>query len=256
MKNNIKPNKPFLLQIALIPVCKIVIRFGLHFNEFVRNLQKAYIFAAEEILKESNIDNTLQAIAIKTGMDRRTISEHKNNTLHSNPMNKMDMLIVQLIQTSQVQDNKNFSKEKLKRIIDSIYAKHIRSNAIIKELVTNNIIEQNNKGFRLNLSLQNHLSEIRFMAEEVDITAKRLFETYYKNMFMNQKETDKQLIQLTQFSTKIPTRHQKHVNELLKKELLVSENNLKKILLKYESKLPENTYQELGITLFQFNSKN
>lgn len=256
-KINFKINKPAQLQVALIPVCKMVIRFGLHFNEFIRNMQKAYIQAAEEILTQSKIKPTLQAIAIKTGMDRRTISEHKNNEdkPYSNPMNKMDMVIVQL----QILNNKTPTQKlpilKLQQLIDGIYAQHIRSNAIIKELLSNKIIKKiDNNTFKLNLTLNQQSVKIRMMAEDVDFTAKRLFQTYYKNMFENKNKGTSNLTQSSCLSTKIATRHHQKVNDLIEKELKDTENNIKKILASYESNIPEKSYPEIGVTQFQFNS--
>ncbi|MBL4773461.1 MAG: hypothetical protein JKX98_07630 [Alcanivoracaceae bacterium] len=252
-----KIKKPIQLQVALVPVCKMVIRFGLHFHEFVRNLQKAYIHAAEEILLKAHINPSLQAIAIKTGMDRRTISEHKNNEKKSftNPMNKMDMLIVQLQIKSIKSINKNLSLIQLQTIIDSIYAQHIRSNAIIKELLSNKIIKQLDKStYKLNLTLQQQLTQISLMADDVDYTAKRLFQTYYKNMFETRIKSNYELLQSTCCSTKIGPRHHNKVNELLREELINSEERVQKILTKFESNVPNDTYPELGITQFQFNS--
>jgi len=249
-------NQPIQLQAALIPVCKMVIRFGLHFNEFVRNLQKAYIHAAEDILEKSNIDVNLQAIAIKTGMDRRTISEHKNNIDKSftNPLNKMDMVIMQLQLFSTDNNNKIINLDRLQKIIDAIYAQHIRSKAIIKELLSNKIIKEiNEETFKLNLTLQQQLADIRNMADEVDFTAKRLFQTYYKNMFETNEQEIK-LLQKTCLSTKIPTSKHKLVSDLIKKELKKSSKKMKKIISEHESNLPENTYPEIGVTQFQFNS--
>lgn len=264
MNINTDNNHPLQLQAALIPVCKMVIRFGLHFNEFVRNLQKAYIHAAEEILKQSKIDVNLQAIAIKTGMDRRTISEHKNNInkSYNNPMNKMDMVIVQLQLYSANQKNININIKQLQNIIDSIYAQHIRSKAIIKELLSNKIIIEIYDGvFKLNLTLQQQLVDIRMMADEVDFTAKRLFETYYKNMFKSDEENIKQgieqdikLLQKTCLSTKIPLSKHKDVAKQLRTELAESSRKMNKIIMSYESNLPENSYPEIGVTQFQFNS--
>jgi len=254
---NLKINKPFQLQVALVPVCKMVIRFGLHFNEFIRNMQKAYIQAAEEILIQANSKPTLQAIAIKTGMDRRTISDHinMNEKAHSNPMNKMDMVIVQLqILNCKTKFNK-IPKVQIQKIIDSIYAQHIRSNAIIKELLTNQIIKKiDEKTYKLNLTLQQQNMEIRMMAEDVDFTAKRLFQTYYKNMFDNKGFRDNVLIQSTCLSSKIATRHHEKVNQLIKCELIKSEKKINIILSDYESNLPEKSYPEIGVTQFQFNS--
>jgi len=251
-----KQIKPIQLQAALIPVCKMVIRFGLHFHEFVRNLQKAYIHAAEDILIQANLDSNLQAIAIKTGMDRRTISEHKNNINKSftNPMNKMDMVINQLQLISEKKKDENLSLKEIQIIIDSIYAKHIRSKAIIRELLSNKIlIESNGAMFKLNLTLQQQLSEISMMADEVDFTAKRLFQTYYKNMFDSDGDSMK-LLQNTCLSTKIPTSKHKKVSKLLTEELKKTSIKMMKIIEAHESNVPEETYPEIGVTQFQFNS--
>ena len=250
-------NSPIQLQVALIPVCKMVIRFGMHFNEFVRNLQKAYIHAAEDILQQSNIKANLQAIAIKTGMDRRTISEHKNNSnmAYSNPMNKMDMLIVQLQRYCAKTDKKSIQLTMMQTIIDSIYAQHIRSKAIIKELLANKIIIQiTSDTYKLNLTLQQQLKDIKMMADDVDFTAKRLFQTYYKNMFERESSKTIELLQKSCLSTKVPSSRHKKVIQLLNEELKTSSQRMNAIIEQYESNVPENTYPELGVTQFQFSS--
>lgn len=253
-----KLKKTIQLQVALVPVCKMVIRFGLHFNEFSRNMQKAYIKAAQEILEDTGIKPSLQAIAIKTGMDRRTVSEHVNNInkSYSNPLNKMDMLIAQLQRHCYKVQNNKFNQSQLKNIINSIYGKHIRSGAITKELISNDIISQQEKMlFKLNLTVQQQLEEISIMANEVDYTAKRLFQTYYKNMFKTQINKTNYLLQSSSYSTKISPRHHDKVNNLIKKELFKSEEKIKKILANYESDLPESTFPEIGASQFQFDSK-
>lgn len=252
-------NKPIQLQVALVPVCKMVIRFGLHFHEFVRNLQKAYIHAAEEILNEVNIKPSLQAIAIKTGMDRRTISEHKNNLNrhYTNPMNKMDMVIAQIQLAFAQKDDAILSRSELQKVIDAIYAQHIRSNAIVTELLTNKIIKKLDNGhYKLNLTLPEQLTTIRMMADDVDITAKRLFQTYYKNMFVSTDDDHNNLLQTTHSSTKIAPRFHQQVNQQVHEELLKTEKRIKAIIGKHESHVAEGTYPELGVTQFQFNSNN
>ena len=85
------------LQKALIPVSKMVIQFGLHCHEFKHNIQMAYIQAATELLLESGIKPTNQAIAVKTGIDRRSIAEFKNQSNNTEKgMNKMDLLLESL----------------------------------------------------------------------------------------------------------------------------------------------------------------
>ncbi len=252
-------NKPIQLQVALIPVCKMVIRFGLHFHEFIRNLQVAYIKAAEEILSESNRKPNFQSIAIKTGMDRRTISEYKNNDQvnYTNPLNKMDMLIIQLQIYCGKKTNGQLTIEQLQIIIDSIYAQHIRSGAIINELLSNNIIKKlEDNTYKINFTLQQQLSEISMMADEVDYTAKRLFQTYYRNMFYGNESNKNKLLQSSCLSSKIAPRHHNKVQLLVKKELEKSQSRIINLLQKHESNVVENTYPEIGISQFQFSSNN
>lgn len=249
--------KPIQLQVALVPVCKMVIKLGLHFNEFVRNLQRAYIQAAEEILNEKNISPSLQAIAVKTGMDRRTISEHKNNKSRSyaETLNKMDMIIVQLQKLCLNRENKQLSITELKTIIDSVYANHIRSIAVIRELLSNNYIRQiDENNFKLNFLLKQQLDEISEMADEIDYTAKRLFQTYYRNMFIA-KSKKQLLIKNTLVSTQIAPSKIEKVNKLIQNELKDTQNRLGEILIQNSSIVPKNTYPEIGVTFFQFNSE-
>ncbi len=256
--STLQQKKPIQLQVALVPVCKMVLRFGLHFNEFTRNMQKAYIKAAQDILVDTDIEPNLQAIAIKTGMDRRTISEHINNInkSYSNPLNKMDMLIAQLQRHCTKTKSNKFTNNQLKAIIDSIYGGHIRSGAISKELISNNIIIQlENTLFKLNLTVQQQLEEISLMANEVDYTAKRLFQTYYKNMFKSSNNKNKSLLQSSRYSTKISPRHHDKVNKLIQNELRDSEERIQSILKQFESNLPEGTFPEIGASQFQFDSK-
>jgi hypothetical protein len=246
--------KPIQLQVALVPVCKIVIRLGVHFHEFVRNIQKAYIHAAEEILTEQSISPNHQAIAVKTGMDRRTISEHKNNIKKSyaEPLNKMDMIIVQLQLLCIKRENKTLTINELKRVIDSVYANHIRSIAVIRELLTNNIItEIKDDEFKLNTLLSQQLQSIEHHAEDVDHTAKRLFKTFYRNLFSHRENITQRLS--SQVSTRIKPEKHKKVNQLIADEMKICEERIRNIIKANESLVPDDTFPEIGMSHFQFD---
>jgi len=197
---------PVQLQQALIPVCKMVIKFGLQSNEFQKNIQRAYLKAAEELLLESEIPITNQALAVKTGMDRRTVSEYRGNNYKtdSQPMNKMDLIIAELQRHRTQKKSTEVTEQELVDKVDNIYAKHIRAKAVIRELLANQIISKLPDGrFRINTHLNQQLDMQRQLADEVDITTKRLFETFYKKMF-TQSPTTADLNQQTVCSSKIP----------------------------------------------------
>lgn len=251
--SNNKNLKPIQLQVALVPVCKIVIRLGMHFHEFVRNLQKAYIKAAEDILNESNVKISHQAIAVKTGMDRRTISEHKNNISRSytDPMNKMDMIILQLQRLCINNKNKPMSLKQIQGVIDAVYANHIRSSAVIVELISNKIIiTDDNIEFKINSKLSNNITDTEGHAKVVDQSAKRLFTTFYQKLFGNKNQAKLHFSTIS--STKITTKKQQIIKQQIQKETEKFEKRIKKILQQNESTVAEGTYNEFGITNFQF----
>ncbi|WP_395374892.1 hypothetical protein [Marinicella sp. W31] len=255
MKNNFSLH-PVQLQQALIPVCKMVIKFGLQSNEFQKNIQRAYLKAAEELLMESDIAITNQALAVKTGMDRRTVSEYRGNNYKtdSQPMNKMDLIIAELQRHRTQKNSSEISEQQLVEKVDGIYAKHIRAKAVIRELLANQIISKLSDGlFRINTHLNQQLDMQRQLADEVDITTKRLFQTFYKKMFTQQSPTA-DLNQQTVCSSKIP--HSKHplINQLIQEKLIVFQREMHALIQQHEARVPENTYANVGFSQFQFDS--
>ncbi|MCX7555161.1 hypothetical protein OS175_14890 [Marinicella sp. S1101] len=239
------------LQKALIPVSKMVIKFGLQYHEFRANSQKAYIKAAEELLEDANIKPTIQAIAVKTGIDRRVIAEFNNNKNQNNDvLNKMDMIIVALQQTKA--KNKRLTHAKLTTLIDNIYGNHIRAKAVITELISNQIISKSENKYLITDSLNQQLMQQAELAEEVDITTKRLFQTFYKKMFAT--DLKQNLNQASIFSSKIP--HSKHdeINQIIDKKMRAFQQEMKALIQQHETNVPEGTYANVGFSQFQFDS--
>ena len=239
------------LQKALIPVSKMVIKFGLQCQEFKANIQKAYIKAAEELLEESDINITNQAIAIKTGIDRRVIAEFQNQSNHDKEViNKMDMVIMSL---QKAKDNSDYlSHSSLTSLIDNIYGNHIRAKAVITELISNHMIEKSDNKYLITESLDQQLLKQAALAEEVDVTTKRLFQTFYKKMFATDQKQN--LNQASVFSSKIP--HSKHdeINQLLDIKMKAFQNEMQQLIKSHETNVPEGTYSNVGFSQFQFDS--
>ena len=239
------------LQKALIPVSKMVIKFGLQCQEFKSNIQKAYIQAAEELLEEATIKATNQAIAIKTGIDRRIIAEYQNSTKqHKDVLNKMDLVILALQKVKL--NNAVLSHSSLNSLIDAIYGNHIRAKAVITELISNQIISKQNNQYTITQSLNLQLQKQAALAEEVDVTTKRLFQTFYKKMFATDHQQN--LNQATIFSSKIP--HSKHdeINQIIDKKLRKFQDEMSQLITQHETKVPEGTYANVGFSQFQFDS--
>ncbi len=239
------------LQKALIPVSKMVIKFGLQYHEFRTNSQKAYIKAAEELLNEAAIKPTNQAIAVKTGIDRRTIAEFQNNpSANKDMLNKMDLLIAAL-QRAKLK-NKQLSLSHLNSLIDNIYGNHIRAKAVITELISNEMIIKEGNSFIIAKSLNQQLIQQAELAEEVDITTKRLFQTFYKKMFAT--DLKQNLNQASIFSSKIP--HSKHdkINQIIDVKMRQFQQEMKEVIKQHETNVPKGTYANVGFSQFQFDS--
>lgn len=248
-----KTDKRHLVQLqkALIPVSKMVIKFGLQYHEFRKNSQKAYIKAAEELLKEAKIKPTIQAIAVKTGIDRRIIAEsNKTKNNQKDTLNKMDLVIMALQQART--QNTLLSQSQLTTLIDNIYGNHIRAKAVITELLSNQLIKKGKNGYIVADSLNQQLIQQAELAEEVDITTKRLFQTFYKKMFAT--DLKQNLNQASIFSSKIP--HSKHdeINHIIDKKMRQFQKEMTELIKQHETKVPEGTYANVGFSQFQFDS--
>ncbi len=240
------------LQKALIPVSKLVIKFGLQCQEFKANIQKAYIKAAEELLTESGVKITNQAIAVKTGIDRRVIAEFNQGVdPRAAVMNKMDLVIMALQQAKE--QNKKLSQSNLVALIDNIYGNHIRARAVITELVSEQLVEKQGQYYVIAKRLDQQLIQQAELAEEVDVTTKRLFQTFYKKMFATDQALN--LNQASIFSSKIPLSKHPQINQLLDIKMREFQDEMTQLIKQYEINVPEGTYANIGFTQFQFDSR-
>lgn len=238
------------LQKALIPVTKMVIKFGLQCHEFKDNIEIAYIQAAKELLQEENRTVTNQAIAVKTGIDRRKVAEYNQTSGNKKGFNKMDLVILAL-QKCKAGGQKSLSSARLSQIIDSIYGQHIRAKAIITELIHAEMITPDNSRYRITDALHQKLSVQAKLADEVDVTTQRLFETFYKKMF---GENGDLLSQQTVQSSQIPPRKQLQVQKSLNHQLIQFQQTMEQILNDNKANVPEGTYPNIGFSQFQFNN--
>lgn len=240
------------LQKALIPVSKLVIKFGLQCQEFKANIQKAYIKAAEELLTESGIKITNQAIAVKTGIDRRVIAEFNQGVdPRAAVMNKMDLVIMALQQAKE--QNKQLSQSSLVALIDNIYGNHIRARAVITELISQQLIAKQGQHYVIAERLDQQLIQQAALAEEVDVTTKRLFQTFYKKMFATDQAQN--LNQASIFSSKIPLSKHPEINQLLDIKMREFQEEMTELIKQHEINVPEGTFANIGFTQFQFDSR-
>lgn len=237
------------LQKALVPVTKMVIKFGLQCHEFKDNIEIAYIQAAKEILQEEQRAITNQAIAVKTGIDRRKVAEYSKISGTNKGFNKMDLVILAL-QKCKAGGQKTLSTARLSQIIDGIYGHHIRAKAIITELIYAEMITPENSHYRITDALHQKLSVQAELADEVDVTTQRLFETFFKKMFGDDGDL---LAQKTVQSSQIPPRKHQKVQQLLNQQLNEFQQKMEQLLIEHAVNVPKNTYPKIGFSQFQFD---
>ena len=112
------------------------------------------------------------------------------------------------------------------------------------------IIKIDDKDYKINSLLSQKLITTKKYAEEVDLAAKRLFQTFYSNLFIKQELNS--LIYKTISSTKINPKKLSKVKQKISEEIKKTEMKLNKIIIENESDVKDHTYNEFGIAYFQF----
>ncbi len=241
------------LQKALVPVSKMVIQFGLHCYEFKNNIQKAYVQAAIELLNETGITPTNQAIAVKTGLDRRAVAEiRKQIKPTEKSLNKMDLLLDEIQRQKNIRSNL-ISASKLNQVIDKIYGGHIRARAIIRELLSQDVLKQKGKHYLINQALHDYLSEQKELADEVDITTKRLFDTFYKKMYGQNQAKNLNLASV--YSSKIPDSKHDDLNQIIADKMHAFQREMQQLITSYQTNVKTGTFANIGFAQFQFDSR-
>ncbi|WP_154223169.1 hypothetical protein [Marinicella rhabdoformis] len=241
------------LQKALVPVSKMVIQFGLHCHEFKQNIQLAYIQAAIELLNESGIKPTNQAIAVKTGIDRRAIAEfNKITKTPEKSMNKMD-LVLEALQRLKNQGTTDLPASKLNQLIDNIYGGHIRAKAVVTELLSKEVISKINNKFHINQALYQQLSTQKDLADEVDVTTKRLFDTFYQKMYSQNQAEHLNLASV--YSGRIPDSKHDKINQIIEEKMLAFQKEMQLLIEEHETNVKAGSFANVGFAQFQFDSR-
>jgi len=160
-------------------------------------------------------------------------------------------LVIGALQRTKI-TSKHLTHSHLTSLIDSIYGNHIRAKAVITELISNEMIIKSDNGYLIAQSLNQQLLQQAELAEEVDITTKRLFQTFYKKMFATDHKQN--LNQASIFSSKIP--HSKHdqVNQIIDIKMREFQQDMDELIKQHETNVPRGTYANLGFSQFQFDS--
>lgn len=241
------------LQKALVPVSKMVIQFGLHCHEFKNNIQKAYVQAAIELLEADGIKPTNQAISVKTGLDRRSIAEIKNQPRPmEKSMNKMDLLLDEL-QKRKNQGQDQLSAAQLNQVIDSIYGGHIRARAVLRELLSQDVIRKEGQQYLINQALHLYLTEQKELADEVDMTTQRLFETFYQKMYAQNQSKHLNLASVQ--SSQVPDRKHDELNQIIESKMQAFQEEMTELILSHQTNVKPGTFASVGFAQFQFDSR-
>ncbi|MCF6301504.1 MAG: hypothetical protein L3J52_10375, partial [Proteobacteria bacterium] len=180
--------------------------------------------------------------------------KNDSNKANRQPLNKMDMIVVELQRFKANSGKLSLGRSVLIKKIDKIYGGHIRAKAIITELLANNIVTENNRNYLINESLNKQLSKQSQLADEVDITTRRLFQTFYKKMFSSDSSFD--LSQYTLVSGKVPPSQHNNLNAEIQSKMIEFQLEMNKIIHSYEANVPSDTYANIGLSQFQFDSQN
>lgn len=233
-------------------IAKILLKFRLPRNDFIRSLDEQLVLQA----KKQDPDASILALAIRTGIDRRYISKHLKGTM---PRSKPDKLTV-ILEDIHWSARKFYGSTIIPktgpfRTFQSICEQRasgtLTYNAILEELINNgNLKDLGDKVEIIKLldaSTKDNINYSQLTANQIT----RLVNTIIYNSETNSPE-DK-YIQRTVFSTQINPQNFTQLHNDLKQKTKIFRNDINDLMISYEENVNVGTHPEYGYSFLEYN---
>jgi predicted regulator of amino acid metabolism with ACT domain len=226
---------------------KLLTEFNLDFDDFCKNLREQYVLEAYQVSK------TITRTSLKVGIDRRTVSAIiKNKQQYQKPSSIFTILnrVQSLAKKTGGLINKK-GKNSLENIIVDVAHGSTTLMSVVNELVDLGCIED--KGTKIQY-ITSHISKTPNKQRTLQIFSNHL-DRYVNTIVNNLKaeDNDDRNFEYTIYSTKIPTDISNTLHYETRKILKDTTESLKQLYEKFEQDVPAGTYEEVGVSLTQFN---
>ena len=225
----------------------LLLEFNLDFDDFCKKLREYYVLEAYEVSK------TITRTSLKVGIDRRTVSAIiKNKHQYHKPSSIFTIL--NRIQT--LADKTGFIIDKkgensVESIILEVAHGATTLISVIDELTELGCIEDNGSTIRY---ITSHISKTPDKQRTLQIFSNHL-DRYINTIIGNLHtgNTEKRNFEYSIFSTRIPPNVPEELHIETRKILKETTNKLKNLYEKFDQDVPAGTYEEVGVSLTQFN---
>lgn len=226
---------------------KLLTEFNLDFDDFCKHLREQYVIEAYQVSK------TITRTSLKVGIDRRTVSAIiKNKKQYHKPSSIFTILnrIQSLAKKTDVLINKK-GKNSLESIIVDVAHGSTTLMSVVSELIELGCIED--KGTKIKY-ITSHISKTPNKQRTLQIFSNHI--DRYVNTIVNNLKTennDDRNFEYTIYSTRIPPDISNTLHNETRKILKNTTESLKQLYEKFDQDVPAGTYEEVGVSLTQFN---
>lgn len=229
-------------------ISRIIIDFKIDQKRFTKYFRFSLAHTAKKLFPKETVTN----LAHKTGMLRSQIDDALER---NNPIPILDQEALILTRLWKAKDENNLvSIDSVKSIISTQLKGKYSISTIINSLIeSGSVVERDNylevlhKSFISNKSEERILEMLGFIIDKLSSTI-----IFNKKAKLKEHRFFQRIFKTTQVH---PSNFEKMHKEL---HTVISKKHwpeIKAIIEKYESNVPENTFPECGLTIFEFNDK-
>jgi len=236
-------------------IAKISLKYDINYTEFYSYYKKSLV----KLAKKQNPDFSIVEIACRTGIDRRDIKEYLiSEEIVSKPP-KLKLILDEIKRICLANKSKHIIKkgyfQSFESVCNQLASGSLTHNSIAKELLRKGHIVD--KGNKYELALWSYIpnknekeQQLRVLTTEIE----RLTDTFIYNFEV--EDINNTQFQRNIFTTKIPplnfTEVKHQISDILNKTI----SDVDQVILKYEEKVPNDTYPTFGTSMFIFGYEN
>ncbi len=237
-----------LMQRAHKGIARLLLKFNINFESFSKQLRDEYVHQAH--LQCGTITRT----ALKTGIDRRTVSAIvKDQSIYQKPSSVFAILgeIGNACQRNGTRRLPKIGEESLESIIKSVAHGSVTLNSVISELAELGCIRDSGDHIEfITAEIKTRASveqSMQISANHMD----RYADTVVKNIDIDEREL--RLFEYSVFSTQIPPQNAEELHHKVRVLLLKTVQDLRQLHSEAEQAVSVGSHPEIGVSLTEFN---
>lgn len=229
-------------------LAELLVEFNLDFDELIKTLREYYVYEAHKISK------TITRTSLKIGIDRRTVSAILKNKKQYHKPSSIFTILNRIKVLAEKETHKTINKlgeDSVENIILEVAHGATTLNSVINELTELGCIVD--KGEKIKF-ITSHISKTPDKQRTLQIFSNHL-DRYVSTIITNlkNKEVENKQFEYSIYSTKVKKEHADELSQKSREILKHTTEKLRELYSLYEDDVPAGTYEEIGVSLTQFN---